>query len=52
MSAGKGDKPRPVCSDGWENSKLWDHIEQKKKKEEEAQKKALEELSGDKTDEQ
>lgn len=31
MSAGKGDKPRPVDRKGWEESKLWKNIEKKKK---------------------
>jgi len=30
MSAGKGDKPRPIDRKGWENSKLWDNIDKKK----------------------
>ena len=30
MSAGKGDKPRPIDRKGWETSKLWDNIDKKK----------------------
>jgi hypothetical protein len=54
MSAGKGDKPRPVDQKGWEESKLWDHIADKKRKQEkESQRKnAFDELSGGNADEQ
>lgn len=30
MSAGKGDKPRPVDRKGWEESKFWENLEKKK----------------------
>jgi hypothetical protein len=33
-SAGKGDRPRPVDKEKWENSPLWDNLKKKKSKEE------------------